>query len=62
MTLVSGDENTAPVLIHLEVMAMATTVTEQIRVGTLDDLRDQGCVVVTGGVSVSSENVSLYVQ
>ena len=42
---------------------MATTVTEEIRVGTLDELREQGCIVVAGGrrtIAVFHHNEDVY--
>ena len=42
---------------------MATTVTEEVRVGTLDALMEQGCIVVTGGgrtIAVFHHNDDVY--
>ena len=42
---------------------MATTVTQEIRVGTLEELRDQGCIVVTGAghtIAVFHHNGQVY--
>ena len=42
---------------------MATTASEEIRVGTLDELRERGCIVVTGGgrtIAVFHHNDDVY--
>jgi nitrite reductase/ring-hydroxylating ferredoxin subunit len=42
---------------------MATTAAEEIRVGTLDELRGQRCIVVTGGgrtIAVFHHNDDVY--